>query len=592
MLRAWTCSSLLPLIPPSYMVAPNRELANKSFLNSSIHAIPPTNTNLPTVEPRNTTGMDISKGQNPDNYNDVRGRKPSRSPTGSKDTSMSSPASSDIYHERMEKNNEMDVDEDENSFPELSYKTPQEKELQLGKATKNNTNTRPPRGNLNVDAPTQHAFNNNPTSPPPQGSTVNNDENVFINIQLPYDPDAPTDPEIWNGGFHPISLHSSIEHIVSDAKNIKDSLKFMAKYIANKQIEPSKANNLMDFVGIGDAVWNFISSVYESNWDALHTNNKSNTLRRKIAAKFTPKIQPASKKPAKESTKSTPASIEKIPPPIPAKSQKEINIIFKNKQTETRNPGNSKTYAQASKQSTSTSDIIKIKDMFLSIGAKKIDQINEIIKGSPKPKHQINMTTKGPSRKQVIFPMSSDNRDKFMKNSAIHVANLNRNLKNTKSEVSVDFIRSDPAGITIVTNKVSQASDLTTIEKYVKNSENIDSSQVNMPRLPQSKSYLKIIGIPYFPNGNLQDHLNASDVETIIKQNHIFNNVTLASKPRVIKVSPKLDMAIVWIDIWDAQSGMKAKGLINRCFNVGSFIATIRGTNVNPGVPQCKNCWR
>ena len=230
--------------------------------------------------------------------------------------------------------------------------------------------------------------------------------------------------------------------------------------------------------------------------------------------------------------------------------------------------------------------------MFLSIGAKKIDQINEIVKGSPKPKHQINMTTKGPSRKQVIFPMSSDNRDKFMKNSAIHVANLNRNLKNTKSEVSVDFIRSDPAGITIVTNKVSQASDLTTIEKYVKNSENIDSSQVNMPRLPQSKSYLKIIGIPYFPNGNLQDHLNASDIKTIIKQNHIFNNVTLASKPRVIKVSPKLDMAIVWIDIWDAQSGMKAKGLINRCFNVGSFIATIRGTNVNPGVPQCKNCWR
>ena len=113
-----------------------------------------------------------------------------------------------------------------------------------------------------------------------------------------------------------------------------------------------------------------------------------------------------------------------------------------------------------------------------------------------------------------------------------------------------------------------------------------------MPYLPRSKSYLKIIGISYFPNGNLQNHLNASDVKIIIKQNHIFNNITLASKPRVIKVSPKLDMAIVWIDIWDTQSGVKAKSLINRCFNVGSFIATIRGANANPGVPQCKNCWR
>ena len=51
-------------------------------------------------------------------------------------------------------------------------------------------------------------------------------------------------------------------------------------------------------------------------------------------------------------------------------------------------------------------------------------------------------------------------------------------------------------------------------------------------------------------------------------------------------------MAIVWINIWDAQSGAKAKGLVNRCFNVGSFITTIRGTNANPSVPQCKNCWR
>ena len=129
--------------------------------------------------------------------------------------------------------------------------------------------------------------------------------------------------------------------------------------------------------------------------------------------------------------------------------------------------------------------------------------------------------------------MSNSNMVKFMKNSSIHVSNINRNLKNTKSEVFVDFIWADPVGIAIITNKISQASDLTTIENYVKNSESIDSSQVDMLYLPQSKSYLKIIGIPYFPNGNLQECLNSSDVENIIKQNHIFNNVILASKPRV-----------------------------------------------------------
>ena len=44
---------------------------------------------------------------------------------------------------------------------------------------------------------------------------------------------------------------------------------------------------------------------------------------------------------------------------------------------------------------------------------------------------------------------------------------------------------------------------------------------------------------------------------------------------RVIKVSPKSDMSIVQIDIWDVQSGSNAKMLINRCFNVRRHIATI-----------------
>jgi len=79
--------------------------------------------------------------------------------------------------------------------------------------------------------------------------------------------------------------------------------------------------------------------------------------------------------------------------------------------------------------------------------------------------------------------------------------------------------------------------------------------------------------------------LSSNNIEMILKQNHIFDNISLASKLRVIKVSPKSDMAIVWIDIWDIQSGANAKMLTNRCFNIGNYIATIQGANMNPGVP-------
>ena len=94
------------------------------------------------------------------------------------------------------------------------------------------------------------------------------------------------------------------------------------------------------------------------------------------------------------------------------------------------------------------------------------------------------------------------------------------------------------------------------------------------PRLSQSKFFLKIIGILYLIE-NTHSLLIADMVEKIIKDNYIFNNIVLVLRPRVIKVLPKFDVAIVWINIWDTQSSAKAKGFINRYFNVGSFIATI-----------------
>ena len=362
-------------------------------------------------------------------------------------------------------------------------------------------------------------------------------------------------------------------------------------------------NNLSDFDGMGDTIWNFITSVYEAKWDALYTDQKSNTLRAKISLKFTPRSIPPKNGNKKEIVKLVPVTINKVPPPppLPAKTRKEVNVISKyfhpkksmadnNIQGNNTNPG--KSYAQASKTLINTSEVLKIKETFPSLNAQKIDQVNNIVNGSNKPKLHIRMTTKGPSRKQVIIPMSGKNVNSFMKSSSLHVANINRLLHNAKSDVLVNYIWSDNTGITVITNKVAQQSNMSIINQYVKNSNDINSLQVEKPHLSKSKSYLKIISIPFFPHTNSQEKLTSNDIEMILKQNHIFDNISLVSKPRVIKVSPKSDMSIVWLDIWDVQSSVNAKMLINRCFNIGNYIATIQGANMNPGVPQCKNCWK
>jgi len=120
------------------------------------------------------------------------------------------------------------------------------------------------------------------------GSPHGND--IAINIQLLYDPNASTEPNLCDGNFYPISLYSSMEHLALDSKSIKDSLNFIAKYISNKQVDSSKSNDIEDFHGMGKAIWNFISSTYQANWDLLYADKNSKTLRQKISAKFTLKV--------------------------------------------------------------------------------------------------------------------------------------------------------------------------------------------------------------------------------------------------------------------------------------------------------------
>ena len=282
-----------------------------------------------------------------------------------------------------------------------------------------------------------------------------------------------------------------------------------------------------------------------------------------------------------------PTSIKKLSSPIPAKLPKEINQIskfFKNLKQALVNKTSGKLYAQASKPSNYTEDIIRIKETFSSLSASKIDQVQKIIKSRPKSKPYIQITTKSLSRKQIIVPMNGDNIMKFMKESNHYILNINKALRNIKSDVLVDFICSNLLSIIVVMCKVTSLSDLQVIKNYIKNVNCIDIISVDIPHLPQSKFYLKIIDIPYFQY-DLSNHLILKDIEDIIKQNQIFNNIILMSKPYVIKMSLKSDIAIVWLDIWDIQSENKAKRLINYYFNIENYIATIRGTNINPSIP-------
>jgi len=332
----------------------------------------------------------------------------------------------------------------------------------------------------------------------------------------------------------------------------------------------------------GDATFDFISAIHEAGWFKLNTSDNT-PIGNKIKGQFGNWLSSS-----KEKTKNP---VEKIPPCIPpcltSKQVKESRKRLEQKKNK-KNLPTTKSYAQALVQA---ADILKLKDAFPALPNKKIMEIHNASLNVTQPKgKKISTTTKGLSRKQAIVPLLGQHVKAIMNNTGLHISSINGLLKSIKSTLRAEFIRPITKSIVITTNTVPAPSDLSIMEKYIKSIEGIGLNEVAVPRLPQSKSYLKIIGIPYIQPSGLA--ISSDDITNYLKNSDLFEGITMVTKPRVIKASPKSDMAIIWIDIWNSQSGSKAKTLINHSFNFGRYIATFKGTNMNPRVPQCHNCWK
>jgi len=171
------------------------------------------------------------------------------------------------------------------------------------------------------------------------------------------------------------------------------------------------------------------------------------------------------------------APINKISPPILAKLPKEINKISKYFKTNQQSGGKKKTnklYAQASTPTNPTREVLKIKETFPNLSTKKIKNIQKVINSGGKVKPKLYMTTKKLSQKQIIVPISNDNKSKFIIDLSSHITNINKTLKNIKLDTKAYFIQLEQTDIIITTNKVAAQLDLQTIEQYMKSTNHIE----------------------------------------------------------------------------------------------------------------------
>ena len=201
------------------------------------------------------------------------------------------------------------------------------------------------------------------------------------------------------------------------------------------------------------------------------------------------------------------------------------------------------------------------------------------------------MTTQRPTRHQVLIPLALAAAETVVANAVSTVESYNKGLVSAHSKLRVESVHKAWDGVSISTNSVASAAELEVIRQWLKKTAGLGEVAEIEPRLPQSKSFLKVLCVPYW-DSKTSFPITPIQVAEVLSSSPLFEGITLASMPCIMKASPSSDMSVIWIDIWDSQKGSKGKTLINRSFNFGRHTATVRGTAMHPGVAQCRNCWR
>ena len=236
--------------------------------------------------------------------------------------------------------------------------------------------------------------------------------------------------------------------IYKDSEVIFYSLKRLRKYIEYNLADSSPTKRELE--PVVKYLWKLINTTYAAKWDTLIFNKKKNlTIRKYVGDCIMPyyrQNQPSTLTSNMTTANPSPSpAAEASPPPAtnmsaaPPSSNKNVKSTIK----KDPKPSNmKKSYAQASKSNLShIEDIVRVKEAFPALSVNEVGKVLKIKNsGEGNKKPRINMTTRELSRKEVIILMAKHNTELIINSAYIHIANVNKCLKNSKSDIITDFI--------------------------------------------------------------------------------------------------------------------------------------------------------
>ena len=108
------------------------------------------------------------------------------------------------------------------------------------------------------------------------------------------------------------------------------------------------------------------------------------------------------------------------------------------------------------------------------------------------------MTTQRPTRHQVLIPLAPAAAEVVVANAASAVESCNKGLVSARSKLRVESVRKAWDGVSMSTNSVASVAELEVIKQWLKKTAGLGVITEVELHLPQSKSFLKVLGIPYW----------------------------------------------------------------------------------------------
>ena len=109
----------------------------------------------------------------------------------------------------------------------------------------------------------------------------------------------------------------------------------------------------------------------------------------------------------------------------------------------------------------------------------------------------LKMTSQRPTRHQVLIPLAPAAAEMVVANAASAVESCNKGLISARSKLRFESVHKAWDSVFMSTNSIASIAELEVIKQWLKKTAGLSEVTEIEPHLPQSKSFLKVLGILY-----------------------------------------------------------------------------------------------